>query len=438
MSQDSTPSLQEIYLSACRNFDELTNKLLQGFNSAVDTALMGYSEQQAEALQRSAGTSESQHREVTVCLKDSLEAITQSVESTLAENERFLEHIEEELNINCRSLQQEIQDLAESLLRSHNISSKVLMAKLSGQCDKAIESVQQSSNKAKHGLRENSQSSSSLFGEGIVERQGRQYADLNAYENQARKEIPDMLAAMIARARLHEPKLAMQQKQHNDQIDSRIEQLKLRISEVSDIEMARILSTASDTESQLRATYEDRKAKLLATNEAYTRNFYSELEQDAAKSRSEVSELLSKLRADMLNTLDAAQSRGLSRSQENLDRAKQLSEELQNLIEDQRLIAAQKSTVIAQIIEEIREVESNFESKLLRMSQAQLEKLSKTCEASMSEISSSKKAVEGKIQNLADMYLQQIEEEEERILKIIERRLDKALGFINQATGEGK
>lgn len=436
MTNDSTPSLQEIYLSACRSFDELTNRLLQGFNSAVDSALMGYSEQQAEALQRSTGATASQEREVMHSLKESLEAVTQSVDQTIVENDKFLEHVQDELLINCRSLQQEIADLTESLLRSHNISSKVLLAKLSGQCDKSIDGVQQTASKSKHSLREHSHTVTTQFGESLVEKQGRQFADLMAYENQARKEIPDMLGAIIARGRLHEPKLSMLNRQHNDQIDARIDQLKLRISEVSDGEMSRIITASSATEQKLRRSYEETKVKLLSTNENLTRDFHTEVEEASNSSRVETAELLTLLRGEMLDVLNSSQSSEIDRSQGNIDRAKQLSEELQNLIEDQRLIAAQKSTVIAQIMDEMKEVESNFENKVEKMSTAQLDRLSRTFNVSLNDITGTRKGVSEKIQNLTDMYLRQIEEEEERILKIIERRLEKALGFIDQAVGE--
>lgn len=435
MKSDSTPSLQEIYLTACRSFDELTNRLLQGFSSAVDSALMGYSEQQAEALQRSSGASESQEREIAASLKESIDAISQSVDQTLQENDRFLGHVQDELLINCKSLQQEIADLSESLMRSHNISSKVLLAKLSGHSDKSIDSVQQVSNRAKHSLREQSSAVSSQFGESLVEKQGRQFADLMAFENQARKEIPDMLAAIIARARLHEPKLSMLNRQHNDQIDARIDQLRLKISEVSDGEMSRIISASNTTEQKLRRSYEETKAKLLTTNESLTREFYAGVEEASNTSRMETAQLLSLLRAEMLETLDGSTTIEADRAQKNVDRAKQLSEELQNLIEDQRLIAAQKSTVIAQIMEEMKEIESNFESKVAKMSASQLERLSRTCDVSLNDISTTRKSVEEKIQHLSQMYAQQIEDEEERILKIIDRRLEKALGFIDQAVG---
>lgn len=432
---DSTPSLQEIYLTACRSFDDLTNRLLQGFSSAVDSALMGYSEQQAEALQRSTGATESQEREIAACLKESLDAVTLSVEQTLNENERFLEHMQDELVISCKSLQQEIADLSESLLRSHNISSKVLLAKLSGQCDKSVDGVQQASNRSKHSLREQSHSVSSQFGESLVEKQGRQFADLMAFENQARKEIPDMLAAIIARGRLHEPKLSMLNRQHNDQIDARIEQLKFKISEVCDGEIGRIVSTSSGTEQRLRRTYEDVKAKLQNTNETLTKEIYKELEDTSTGSRMEMAELLSSLRAEMMDTLNNSSGKELDRAASDMERARQLFDELQNLIEDQRLIAAQKSTVIAKIMEEMREVESNFESKLEKMSGVQLERLSKTCDVAMADIANSRKNVGEKIQHLSNTYMLQVEEEEDRILKIIERRLEKALGFIDQAMG---
>lgn len=436
MTNDSTPSLQEIYLSACRSFDEQTNRLLGGFSSAVDSALMGYSEQQAEALQRSTGASSSLEREVMQTLQESLEAVTQSVDQTIAENDRFLQHVQDELLINCKSLQQEIADLTESLLRSHNINSKVLMAKLSGQCDKSVDSVLQSANKAKHSLREQSHSQSTQFGESLVEKQSRQFADLMTYENQARKEIPDMLSAIIARGRLHEPKLSMLNRQHNDQIDARIEQLKMKISEVSDGEMARIISSSASTEQVLRRSYEETKVKLLNANETLTREFYTEVEEQSNKSRFDMAELVSTLRGEMLDTLNSATSLETDRAEDNLDRAKQLAEELQQLIEDQRLIAAQKSTVVAQIMEEMKEVETSFESKLGKMSTVQLDRLSKSFNVSLNEIETTRKSVSEKIQNLADMYMKQIEEEEERILRIIERRLDKALGFIDQAVGE--
>ena len=436
MTNDSTPSLQEIYLTACRSFDELTNKLLGGFSSAVDSALMGYSEQQAEALQRSTGASASLEREVMQTLTESLDAVTQSVDQTISENDRFLEHMQEELLINCKSLQQEIADLTESLLRSHNINSKVLLSKLSGQCDKSVDSVQQSSNKAKHALREQAHAQSSQFGESLIEKQARQFSDLMTFENQARKEIPDMLSAIVARARLHEPKLSMLNRQHNDQIDSRIEQLKTRISEVSDGEMARIISTSSNTEQTLRRTYEETKTRLLTTNDSLTRDVYTEVEAASNNSRVEIAELMTLLRAEMLDVLSTSTTNESDRAQDNLDRAKQLSDELQNLIEDQRLIAAQKSTVVAQIMEAMKEVEANFESKLEKMSATQLERLSKSFNISLNDIATTRKSVSEKIQNLTDMYMRQIEEEEERILKIIERRLDKALGFIDQAVGE--
>jgi hypothetical protein len=435
MTSDSTPSLQEIYLSACRDFDELTNRLVQGFSSAVDSALMSYSEQQAEALQRSTGATESQQREILASLAESLDAIKNSVDQTIGENDRFLGHVEEELLINCKSLQQEIADLSESLMRTHNISSKVLLAKLSAQCDKSVDGVQQISTRAKHALREQSHSVNTQFGESLVEKQGRQFADLMTFENQARKEIPDMLAAIIARARLHEPKLAMLNRQHNDQIDGRIDQLRLKIAEVSDGEMSRIIAASSETEQKLRRSYEDTKTKLLTTNESYTRGFYKELEESSNASRMEISELLSTLRAEMMESLDKATSAEIDRANSNLERGKQLADELQNLIEDQRLIAAQKSTVIAQIMDEMKEIETQFETKVVKMSDVQLSRLSKTCDSAMRDISLTRKGVGEKIQNLSDMYLQQIEEEENRILKIIDRRLEKALGFIDQAVG---
>lgn len=436
MTNDSTPSLQEIYLAACRSFDDQTNRLLQGFNSAVDSALMGYSEQQAEAMQRSSSATSSQEREVMQALKESLEAVTQSVDQTIGENDKFLAHVQDELLINCRSLQQEIADLTDALLRSHNINSKVLLAKLSGQCDKSVDGVQQSANKSKHFLREQAHSVNTQFGEGLVEKQGRQFSDLMAYENQARKEIPDMLGAIIARNRLHEPKLSMLNRQHNDQIDARIEQLKLRISEVSDGEMSRIITAASSTEQKLRRTYEDTKVKLLSTNENLTRDFHIEVEEASNTSRTDMAELLSVLRGEMLDTLNSATSTEIDRAQGNLDRARQLSEELQNLIEDQRLIAAQKSTVIAQIMDEMKEVENNFQNKVEKMSAAQLDRLSRTFNVSLTDITNTRKSVSEKIQSLCDMYVKQVEEEEERILRIIERRLEKALGFIEQAVGE--
>jgi hypothetical protein len=54
----------------------------------------------------------------------------------------------------------------------------------------------------------------------------------------------------------------------------------------------------------------------------------------------------------------------------------------------------------------------------------------------MNDISASRKSVSEKITNLSKTYMTQIQEEEERILKIVERRLEKALGFIDQAVGE--
>ncbi|MBX9688068.1 MAG: hypothetical protein K2X27_15280 [Candidatus Obscuribacterales bacterium] len=433
MTSDSTPSLQETYLNACRSFDELTNKLLQGFSAAVDSALMGYSQQQAEALQRSTGATESQEREIAATLKESLAALSQSLEQTIGENDRFLEHVQEELIINCKSLTQEIADLSESLMRTHNISSKVLQAKLSGQCDKSVDGLQQVANRAKHALREQAHSAGAQFGESLVERQQRQFADLMAYENQARKEIPDMLSAVIARARLHEPKLSMLNRQHNDQIDSRIEQLKLKVSEVSDTESARIINMSAATEQRLRRTYEDTKNKLMSSNESYTRDFYVDVESSSQLVRAQLVELSSTLRAEMLDAFNKSASSEDAQAQNNLSRAAQLSEELQNLIEDQRLIAAQKSTVVAQILDEMKEIETNFENKVKKISAAQLDRLSKTCESSLNEITTTRKGVADKIKNLAENYVQQIEEEEERILKIIERRLDKALGFVDQA-----
>ncbi len=430
---ESTPSLQEIYLSACKSFDELTNHLLQGFSSAVDSALMSYSEQQAEALQRSSGAISSQEREISSNLKDSLDALNQSVEQTMSENERFLDHVKEELLINCKSLQQEIADLSDSLMRSHNISSKVLLAKLSGQCDKSIDGVQQSAGRAKHLLKEQSHATSSQFSESLVEKQTRQFADLMAYENQARKEIPDMLSAIVSRGRLHEPKLQMINRQHNDQIDARIDQLRLKISEVSDSELSRIVTASGATEQKIRRSYEEKRSKLLSNTESLTRSFIKELEEASNNSRLETVELASSLRSEMMDLLTKSGSLESDRSKENSDRAKELSEELQSLIEDQRLIAAQKSTVIAKIMEEMREIESNFQKKVEKMSAVQLGLLSKTHEAAIGNISSTRKEVASKIQHLADKYMQQIEEEEERILKIIDRRLDKALGFIDQA-----
>lgn len=434
--KDSTPSLQEIYITACRNFDELTNRLLQGFSSAVDSALMGYSEQQAEALQRSTGASESQEREIAACLKESLDSVTQSVGQTIIENDRFLTHMEEELILSCKSLQQEINDLAESLLRSHNISSKVLLAKLSGQCDKSVDSVQQVSNRSKHALREQSNSIGTQFGESLVEKQGRQFADLMAFENQARKEIPDMLAAVIARGRLHEPKLSMLNRQQNDQIDSRIELLKLKISEICDSEIGRIVALSGSTEQKLRKTYEETKEKLVQTNETATKDSLAELEDAGSSSRMQISELLSNLRAEMMEFFDRSLTQQQDRQTGDQERAKQLAEELQNLIEDQRLIAAQKSTVVQQIIEEMRQVEDNFESKISKKSSIQLDRLARTCDTAINDISASRKSVGEKITNLSNTYMTQIQEEEDRILKIIERRLEKALGFIDQAVGE--
>ena len=149
-----------------------------------------------------------------------------------------------------------------------------------------------------------------------------------------------------------------------------------------------------------------------------------------------MAELLSVLRGEMLDTLNSATSTEIDRAQGNLDRARQLSEELQNLIEDQRLIAAQKSTVIAQIMDEMKEVETNFQNKVEKMSAAQLDRLSKTFNVSLTDITNTRKSVSEKIQGLCDMYVKQVEEEEERILRIIERRLEKALGFIEQAVKE--
>ena len=433
--KDSSPSLQEIYLEACRNFDELTNKLLQGFTGAVDSALMSYSEQQAEALQRSTGATESQEREIAGTLRESLDAITQSVDQTIGENDRFLEHVQEELLINCKSLQQEIADLSESLLRSHNISSKVLLAKLSAQCDKSIDGVQQMSNRAKHSLREQSHSVSTQFGESLLEKQGRQFSDLMAFENQARKEIPDMLSAIVARARLHEPRLSMLNRQHNDQIDNRIDQLRMKISEVSDGEMARIIAASSGTEQKLRRTYDEVKSKLLTSNESYTRGFAADVDEANNNSRLETAELVSLLRAEMLDTLNSATGNEEQRGVKDMDRAKQLADELQNLIEDQRLISAQKSTVISQIMGEMKDIETSFENKIEKMSSSQLERLGRTCNMAMNDITTNRKGVSDKIKGLSEKYLLQIEEEEERILKIIERRLEKALGFIEQAVG---
>lgn len=434
--KDSTPSLQEIYLEACRNFDELTNKLLQGFSSAVDSALMNYAEQQSEALQRSTGATESQEREIAACLKESLDAVTQSVDQAIGENDRFLDRIQEEMTINCQSLRQEIADVGESLLRSHNITSKVLTAKLGGQCDKAVDNVQQTSNRARHALREQSHTISTQFGESLVEKQGRQFADLMSFENQARKEIPDMLAAVIAKGRLHEPKFAMQNRQQNDQIDSRIEQLRMRVSEVADGEMARIISASGATEQKMRHTYDELKVRVVNANEAFTRGFSAEVEDANNASRMETSELITALRSEMMDSLNESTGKEAERSQSDQERARQLAEELQNLIEDQRLIAAQKSTVIAQIMGEMKEIETNFENKIEKMSATQLDRLSRTCGAAMNEITTTRKGVGEKIRSLADTYLQQIAEEEERILGIIERRLEKALGFIDQAVGE--
>jgi hypothetical protein len=434
--KDSTPSLQAIYLEACREFDELTNKLLQGFSAAVDSALMSYAEQQSEALQRSTGASESQDREIAGCLKESLQAITQSVEQTIGENEQFLERLREEISINCRSLQQEVTDLSESLQRSHSITSKVLLAKLSGQCDKSIDGVQQTSNRSKQTLREQSQSVSTQFGESLLEKQGRQFADLMSLENQARKEIPDMLSAIIGRSRLHEPRLAMLNRQHSDQIDGRIEQLRMKVSEVSDGEMSRIIAASSGTEQKMRRTYEEIRGKVLAANKAFTEGFTGEVEETNKKSRLETADLVSALRAEMMDSLNEATGKEGDRSQKDIERARQLAEELLNLIEDQRLIAAQKTTVVAQIMSEMKEIETSFENKVERMSAAQLDRLSQTCNSAMNEITITRKSVGEKIQSLSQKYLQQIDEEEERILSIIERRLEKALSFIDQAVGE--
>ena len=433
MNEDSGPSLQEIYLNACRQFDDMANKMLQGFSSAVDSALLGYSDTEAIAKEKAVTIIEEQDKEIVRCLNESLAAIRQSVEKTLEENDHYLEHVGEELILNCRSLQQEIADVTEQLVRSHQLTSKNHMSRLTGHCDKSVESVQQTSHRARQNLREQSNAIGTQFGESLVEKQGQQFSDLVTRENHARKEIPDLLANMISKARSHEDKLAELHRQHTEQIDNRIVEIGKKVVDVSENEMARIVDAAGATEDKLRLSYDEMRTKLLGANEGYTREFHQELEDAARDSRDENAELLALLLDEMNRTVSHVNEDERRKAASNNERARQLSEELQNLIEDQRLIAAQKSIVMAQIMGEMKEIEDNFERRIAKMSADQMGRLTQTCDMSVSEIAAARKSVAAKISHLSNLYLRQIEEEEARILKMIERRLEKAIQLIDSA-----
>lgn len=434
---DSGPSLQEIYLNACRSFDEMANRLLMGFSSAVDSALLSYSDTEAVSREKATGAIKEQEEEIIQCLNESLDAIRQSVEHTLDENDTFLQHVGEELILNCRSLQQEIADVTEHLMRSHQLTSKTHMARLTGHCDKAVETVQQTSNRARQNLREQSNAVAAQFGEALVEKQSQQFADLVTRESHARKEIPDMLAEMIQKARTHEDKLSDLHKHHTELIDNRIQEIGKRVASVSEAEHARIIETANASESKLRLTYDEMRAKLLGANEGFTKEYHQDLEQTARDSRDETAEMLVHLLDQMNRSIASTSEEERRKSLSNEERARQLSEELLNLIEDQRIIAAQKSTVMAQILGEMKEIEANFENRIAKMSEEQFVRLGQSCDHAITEIVAARKSVAAKISHLSNLYMRQIEEEEARILKMIERRLEKAIELIDSAVGKG-
>jgi DNA-directed RNA polymerase subunit F len=432
---ESGPSLQEIYLNACRNFDEMANKLLQGFSAAVDSALLSYEDTEVVAREKASAVVTEQEREIILCLNKSLDAIRTSVEQTIDENDRFLEHVGEELILNCRTLQQEINDITEQLLRAHQLTAKSHAARLSGHCDKAVESVQQTSNRARQNLREQSNVVATQFGEALVEKQSQQFADLVTRESQARKEIPDLLADMISKARTHEDKLADLHRQHTEKIDDRIVEISKKVSDVAESEMARIVDTSSHTEDRLRITYDEMRTRLLGANEGYTKQYHDDLEATARDSRDTTAEFLVQLLDEMNRSANSISDDERRKANLNADRAMQLSDELLNLIEDQRVIAAQKSTVMAQILTEMKEIEANFEKRITKLSEDQSTRISQSCEVAVTEIAAARKSVSAKISHLSNLYMRQIEEEEARILKMIERRLEKAIQLIETAVG---
>ena len=86
---DSTRSLQDIYLSACKSFDEVADKLISGYISAIDSALAGYEDQEIQAKAEANKAHEDREQEVQISLNESLAVISNSVELTLSENQAF-------------------------------------------------------------------------------------------------------------------------------------------------------------------------------------------------------------------------------------------------------------------------------------------------------------------------------------------------------------
>lgn len=429
-------SLQEIYQSASSSFEEVTKQLVQNYATALESALINYGEQETRAHGKVTHAIDSHEAEIVKAMNESLAAIKQSSEQAMVENEHFLTTLRDEVTLSCRSLQQEISDVTESLLRAHLNSTKVQQSRLTDRCDAEIEKLQQTSGKAKNSLREQGHSVGTKFGDTLIKRQMQQFLELMALEARVRDEVPNLLSNAASRSNNKEAEIRVLHKQQVEQMEGRMASAGEKITELTDAEMSRIGDRSVTADEGLRSFYKEVTEKTTQSMNKQAAETVSGLEDISKKHKDDVSAVYENLAKEIDKAVLHFEESERAHADQLVDKAAKLDEELKSLIEDQRLIAGQQSVVVAQILDELKEIEASFEHRMSGMLIKQLARIEEQRDSAVDEIAGTCKSVSAKITYLSGSFTQQIQDQENKVLKVVNGRLERAKQLIQDAAGE--
>lgn len=430
---DAGRNLADLFNAAEAKLDRIVKEFAQRIGSDVETALLVVGDQETVAYQRLVDASDGDLREIDELTEECLESVRSSMIQLMDENESFINLLKEEMLLHFRGLQQRISDETESLLRSHVVASKVQRTFLAEHGNKEQERLQLEGLKARDTLREQEQTVGTEFGEDLLQCQSRLMVDFLEQERGVADQVPALLARSASKIAKKEADFRALHKQHQDELESDLTQAGASMEALIQAQASRLEEQTNDARSLLRGVYDRVTGNLFQTCEASARDCYGRAQQEVEFSESELKQVSGSLTRQMEDFL-----RDLAREEERsfdafMVQEEQLKSELLSLIEQQRLIPSQSSTIFAQILDELDEIEKNFDARMTGSLVKQLSRIEEHRDAAIQEVLGEYKGVSAKLAYLQKSAIKQVQESEAQALKAIENRLERAKLLIKAA-----
>lgn len=437
-------SLQDIYDAGSRKLDEFeqTERSKLETNALAAVEELGKVETSImDRMERSVGELDA---EIRSYLDKAVENIKTAVSSEVEENRKFLERLQEALKLSCKSLSEDVKQLRESMMQRFDSTADHYMTLQKRELEKGISLLKTEGSASAAKLKEQSQSGLTAFSsrragnvlqilDKNIKVPSEFFAEFSRHAVSIDKRINDCLQLLSSRSKEISQDLNSGGMEMQRSLDQVVLQL---VAEMEDV--------AKKSDAQLRKHCEDALSQALMYQEQISTKLSKELQDSYQSSGSGIAEKMTALSRDTDKLLEQVKQlltdvdNGVRQNCTELGASFEtsLNERLAGARDHNKLVSDERNQLMISIAGDLKEIESNFESRLNELAQKCQARLSAVCVDAEVAITSAHDACAAEFKSLSSQQQKTIEEKTQQLLDEIETKCNQAIHTIKIAAGD--